>query len=295
MAALPRLSVARAVRASAAFPPVFPPVRLRLPKEWLHSYDFAINQHDQPRSVWLTDGGPYNNLGTDWSAVRHYIPGLTIWSKDDNERDDARYPRSSRFGDIQLVVDASQPAPRAKLWRLHLPVVAIIAYFVRVTGVMYGSTLSARTEDAVDIAKEQMITNPYKWKLVDDMGLDRTTSIRPLKLVAPYASLPNELAREWGSFRIGGVDFDREKEYAADMQKAEGILGKLWPGRRVRRVPTTLRSLGEETTLRLIVHGYLMTREVLTVALKQHQRPCVRGASWFEELFPHRRVEQSGQ
>src|SRR4029077_14369945 len=37
----------------------------------------------------------------------------------------------------------------------------------------------------------------------------------------------------------------------------------------------------------------LMTREVLTVALKQHQRPCVRGASWFEELlFPHRRVGQ---
>jgi hypothetical protein len=294
MAALPSLSVARAVRASAALPPAFPPVRLRLPREWeLAPLSQEFDASTQPRSVWLTDGGPYNNLATDWSGLRHRIRDLTDWSKP-SEGDNARFPRRSRFGAIQLVIDASQRAPRAQLWRLHLPVFAIVAYLVRVMNVMYGSTVSARTEDAVDIAKEQMITNPYTWKLVDEVGLDRTTSIRPLKLVASYTSLPTELAHEWGKFRIGGHDFDREEEYAPDMQEAKGILGKLWPDG--RRVPTTLRSLGAETTLRLIVHGYLMTREVLTVSLKQHQRPCVPGASWFEELLiPHRRVGQSEQ
>jgi predicted acylesterase/phospholipase RssA len=292
MAELPNLSVARAVRASAAFPPAFPPVHLPLPRKWDLPPLSRYPSITRPRSVWLTDGGPYNNLGTDWSGLRHHIYDLTDWGGDE-----VRYPRRSRFGDIQLVIDASQPAPPARLWRLHLPGFAIFAYLVRVMNVMYGSTVSARTEDAVDVAKVQMITHPHKWKLLRTVGSDPTTSNRPLTLVAPCASLPTELSYEWEIPRLGGGAFgDRATEYISEMEKvrAQRILGKLWPDG--KRVPTTLRSLGAETTLRLIVHGYLMTREVLTVALEEpHQRPDVPNAAWFEELIQHRRVGQSGQ
>jgi predicted acylesterase/phospholipase RssA len=280
MADLRSLSVARAVRASAAFPPAFPPVSLRLPREWTHTSRSSLrNSQAQPRSVWLTDGGPYNNLGTDWSGLRHHIFRLTSYR--DNEG-------GVRSGDIQLVIDASQPDPRAKLWLLHVPVFAICAYLARVMKIMYGSTLSARTEDAVDVAKEQMINNPDRWRLPDRTRVDGPPSIWPLMLVAPCASLPEGVARAWERPRLlGGVFGQRARKYVSEMKEAKGVLGNLWPdGKRVR---TTLGSLGRETTLRLIVHGYLMTREVLTVALGPHQPPPVQNASWFEELIPHRR------
>ena len=43
----------------------------------------------------------------------------------------------------------------------------------------------------------------------------------------------------------------------------------LWPTG--ERVPTTLHSLGRDRTLRLIIQGYLMTKEVLTSAFETHQ------------------------
>ena len=73
--------IVTAVQASAAFPPIIPPVYHKPPElwAWLPS---ALEPHWQwsqlasgrfskgPHHVWLTDGGAFNNFGTDWHSMR---------------------------------------------------------------------------------------------------------------------------------------------------------------------------------------------------------------------------------
>ena len=69
-------------------------------------------------------------------------------------------------GQVQLAVDASQPAPEKKLLRLHVPILAFFAYVARTMDVMYGSTLMARTgEEVIDHAQLRMSNVPDKWGL----------------------------------------------------------------------------------------------------------------------------------
>lgn len=69
------LPVGQAVAASAAFPPVFSPIRIDA-----HRYTFGGTlYHDSPvavpRTIPLTDGGVYENLGTEVLMKRTPLPG----------------------------------------------------------------------------------------------------------------------------------------------------------------------------------------------------------------------------
>jgi NTE family protein len=74
----PTLSVGQAVAASAAFPPVFSPVRIDS-----RAYNFSGTRYRDapvalPRVIALTDGGIYENLGTEVLTKRTPLPGGTL-------------------------------------------------------------------------------------------------------------------------------------------------------------------------------------------------------------------------
>jgi NTE family protein len=60
----PDISLATVVAASAAFPPVLSPLRMRVPGT-LVNFDTGLPIPDPPKRLWLTDGGVYDNLGIE--------------------------------------------------------------------------------------------------------------------------------------------------------------------------------------------------------------------------------------
>lgn len=68
----PTLSLAAAVAASAAFPPLLSPLRIRVPGILVdHQTNKAIS--NPPDWLWLTDGGAYDNLGIETLKSFHTI------------------------------------------------------------------------------------------------------------------------------------------------------------------------------------------------------------------------------
>lgn len=124
----PNMHLAHAIYASAAFPGVFPPLRLRTKAMGLRGGDEPM----RPRDLVLADGGVYNNLGTDWF-------------------DDSSRPVSMLydFGDDvpvsrRIIVNASAPRrvrPIPRWW----PARTILG-LARIFGVMYENTVSPRLE-----------------------------------------------------------------------------------------------------------------------------------------------------
>jgi NTE family protein len=93
----PRVSLAVAVGASSAFPPVLSPVDLELPRGLVQSMA-GVDLHEQPftTEVVLTDGGVYDNLGleTVWKNYRTVLvsdAGGKMQAEAEPERDWARH------------------------------------------------------------------------------------------------------------------------------------------------------------------------------------------------------------
>lgn len=55
-------------------------------------------------------------------------------------------------------------------------------------------------------------------------------------------------------------------------------------------IPTTLDNIGPRNTLRMIVLGYLNTRETLSVAFGNHNPPPIPKREWFQDLLEPGRV-----
>jgi hypothetical protein len=243
--------------------------------------------------VWLSDGGVFNNFGTDWRRTSE-----TMWFSTPlaDAGSEGRTIHLSRYGQVQLIVDASQPSPPKQLFLLRIPLLAFFVYVSRVMDVMYGSTLAGRRVGAEREARLRMAEAPKKWRLKEwiertpfiqqDEELDPEGQVKgPLKIYAPCELVPFELMQQWGGF----AHIHREDQpglrifrYSTGLQKAEPLFGDLWPNR--ERVPTTFRRLGRRRTLRLVVHGYLMAREALVAAFPTYEPPPIPELGWFETL-----------
>jgi hypothetical protein len=127
-----------------------------------------------------------------------------------------------------------------------------------------------------------------------------------LVVFAPLSQTPIEILRRWGSSAyVFSPDDKQAGEYTHEIEGAERIYGNLWPTEHpdgwprlydlVRRmvfglsptkqpVKTTFSSLGTATTLRLIVHGYVITRYVLTAAFGPYRPISLPEPSWFQDL-----------
>ena len=92
----PRVPLAAAVAASSAFPPVLSPARLRLdPADFAPSEGEPLHRDAYMRTVYLTDGGVYDNLGleTAWKRCDTILVSDAGLAMDTDPRPDEDWAR----------------------------------------------------------------------------------------------------------------------------------------------------------------------------------------------------------
>ena len=138
----PFVPLQQVVRASSAFPPAIPAIRYFPFHEFLRENDTSgkFEYEPGPPVIWLTDGGAYNNFGTEWHVVRKHVFQFDHEYAQKKYADSAdiskEFTASARrnvallsrvgYGDIQLIVDASQPERWQHIADLGLKVVELI-------------------------------------------------------------------------------------------------------------------------------------------------------------------------
>lgn len=279
----------QAVRASAAFPPFIPRMRFRL-----SGRNFA---KDVPQTIYLSDGGVWNNVATDWSRLRAEVRSEEIrWiqayegagSFVDALRIGGDRSLPDNPGRILIVIDASAPPLFSPLKPARWPLLALLTTAKRSIDVSYNSTLAARMADIVYTAKMRMMNDPPTWELnlpkppgQEDVWGEQL----PLELAVPITKTPGQLAQEWAA--IGELS-----QWADAKERCEHDFGTPEMQELVAlmtcensSIPTTLNSLGRERTLSLIVHGYLGVREMLASALANYVPEPPLPKQWFEDLI----------
>lgn len=253
-----------AVSASAAFPPLIPPMRLGLTGPRRRPY------------VYLSDGGVWNNLGTDWSRLIRSLPAL-LWQE-------------RAVGGVLLIANASRPEQGAELWKLKIPLISFFLTIIRVMIVMVNSTVAGRSDDVERTARARMLNNPGRWEF--GKGAGGSTAIvsgqseesdPPLTVLVEVSRQPGQTAQVYRS--IGGLEQWRKKvdEYLRDL--GESLSEELEEILKGTDVPTTLDNIRPEDALRLVVLGYWNTRETLAVAFANHTPPPMPPLEWFKDLL----------
>jgi hypothetical protein len=283
------VSLRLAVGASAAFPPLIPPLRMTLRGLPFHG-DGRV-----PGYIYLSDGGVWNNLGTDWSRLRVALVSAEvawyrkmtvgkgvdaiIWSVE-----------NCPTGGVLLIVNASKPEKQQNLWLLKIPFVSFIVALIRVVNVTVNSTVEARSADLERTARMRMLNDPDRWELGADAPRPQSTvwgegrgTDPPLSVAVEMTRKPGETANAYRM--IGGLAQweERPDAYVEELGDSLRGLAPLLEGEEI--VPTTLDNLGPRDTLRMIVLGYLNARETLAVAFANHEPPAIPEREWFEDLL----------
>ncbi len=231
-------TLATAVRSSAAFPGGIPPKRIRLGDvrydfKWSHveakwqvrNTKYRKAGEYRPRTLFLSDGGVLNNLGTQ-GLVEHH--NTSDWS--------SAAPWRKRVDDMRWVVaDASAPVTAARLWRLHIPLLADLSALMRSIGILTFNTVDPRVRQLRE----------HRNRVVVSIAEDRTRGLSGA--LATLHPEDTELA-DWSKH---GMDV----EHWAELRISDGItLDAL--RRQGGGVATTLGRISRDDAVTLLVHGY---------------------------------------
>jgi hypothetical protein len=195
-------------------------------------------------------------------------------------------------GGVLLIANASQPEKRKNLWTLKVPVLSFLITLIRIINVTVNSTVQARSVD-IKSTRLRMLNDPGRWELEDaprptHLVWGESGTDPPLAVVTEMTRKPGETASAWAM--IGGLVQWAQKpdEYKRELEIPLQELKPLFDGDDV--IPTTLDNLGPCVTLRMIVSGYLTTRETFAVAFTNHTPPPIPKRKWFEELLDSGRI-----
>jgi Patatin-like phospholipase len=227
-----RLPVATAVLASAAFPGVFAPVRLRV-----SDFLFAKEKMLGIKTITLADGGIHDNLGTPFS-----ITG--------SRREKSLLTVSSRKPDHLIAVNSSS---RDQVY-VELPKNAITS---RVFGLF---RQFAVVHDSNSAARARAVEETFL-RALEDNG-------EYLGTVVSIEESPIEVCEEVLSDDF--LNSSRSNQVEALRRRAREMLGVFaahsmdstsWDGlrRKNEKVPTTLGGLGPDIVADLMFHGYALT------------------------------------
>jgi len=303
----PFVPLQQIVRASSAFPPAIPAIRYFPYHEFLRPNDNTGEYEYEagPPYIWLTDGGAYNNFGTEWHVIRKQVFGFDFeYAKKQFKDDDAarRNNDAARrnvallsragYGDIQLIIDASQPERWQHFPDLGFKVVELIRYVFRTMNIMYGSTLAGRSLEAHVATFARMRRSPSRWLMTADAVEEKKTAEElareymeegALRIFVPYSQRLNTIYNSWHERpRVTSASQSRWTSHATEMESGLRDLGNLVPDQ-LEIVPTTFKSLRKGEVLRLVVAGYLNTREGIYGPF-DYRPEAIPSKKWFEEL-----------
>ena len=245
----PNLSLAKAIYASAAFPVGFPPLRVKTASLNMNGGDME----ERPKWLLLSDGGVFNNLGTD---------SFTAWTTSDPFMADPRFVEWPWPSITQrIVVNASSPGrlasvPRLWGWRY-------VVTMQRIMAVLYENTLRPRIQAL--LAEEEEPDGP--------MIIDIANS--------PIAILERQMGIErW-------KDSGEYKRAHDTLEKLKGFQNAAyWHEYSVRAssTKTVLRAIGQTAAVRLLRLGYLDATISCHVRLNSAGLESVPSEAWFQEL-----------
>lgn len=225
------VTLARAVQASAAFPGGFPPARLAT-----RSIGFADGHHGSrpaatPRSLIMSDGGVYDNMGDQWATG--FRDRMEVWP----------WLKANRTPPDQLVVvNASARQDWSPFHWGRFPWLGEVLALKRVNDVMYVNTTNVRRQNIVGSF------NPVR---PDEAG--------PLPgALVQIAQSPFVVAKAFRHSSDPGVALRAE-----EVIKALGGAAEEETWRRITTenaaVATTLHKLGAAVSARLMYHAYVLT------------------------------------
>ena len=277
-----------AVRASAALPGAFPPKRLHTGR-----YRFTRHQipvEDLPESVYLADGGVWNNLGDQWFDEVNEVweVSLEMSMKGPSLEDRSKWP-GIRVDEV-LVVDASAPLKETSNRLFAIPFLGEIASLSRSLGLVYFNSVQPRVSSInTKLLHSRMI--------VGSQFGDRA--------VASMTESPGYFAAEFiprSTSLLHEVTDDTERRAHQLMQYLDELTENIYipeshlEGSEVLRdlsdfcaqTPTTLSRFDAETTLALLVNGYLAAMEVCHVVFDYPLVPLA--LERFHRLLPEHRA-----
>lgn len=265
----------KAVRASAAFPPLIPAVRLRLEPH--------ADGTGELNWIWLSDGGIWNNLATDWSQLRIDIFSSRWRQLSADGTPFGDIAPAGPTGGVRLVIDASAPLVYRRMRTLWFPFVSFFDTAVRALLTSYASTIAGRRPEPTQ-ARSRMLLNPERWwadwPQPHMTSNEQPGSAPPLELIVGMVE-PGKISESWSTDWLGEHWRTIDKRYPAELSAAEGGLPQIRSDRPT--VGTTLNKLPRKVVLSLIVDGYLATRETLVTAFETHRPPAIPDAAWFAQ------------
>ena len=227
------LSLARAVQASADFPGGFPPVSLPTKT---HNFTGAPpasagGPPKAPKTMVLTDGGVYDNMGEQWA--RGYIDRVK------------RCPNlaQGRVAPNQLiVVNASARVPWSPFSSRLIPLVGEITSLLRVNNILYINTTNVRRQNIVDSF------NPA----------DPTKAAALPSVLVQIAQSPFRVA---SAFAADTSDVGDRARNVLKLLEEKGPTKDQWSQIAIdnAKVATSLSKFKPEVTARLIYQGYVVT------------------------------------
>lgn len=233
-----------AVQASSAFPGGFP-------AGWLRTQPFGFQKSVQKDAPWmaLIDGGVYDNMGEQW------FTGMK--SRKERIRPLADALKES---DELIVVNSSANIPWSPLGKLRIPLLGELLTLLRVMLVLHDNTTTTRRQLLVELFTKTT-----------------TGAGGPLGAFVTIEQTPHKVAK--GILRMKPEPWWNQsaKTTLADRQKrAQDVLNLLgedteagWKevSDKNSLVPTTLRALGAEPSVRLVHQAYVVAMCNLHVLL----------------------------
>jgi len=237
--------VSDAVYASAAFPALFPPLRVRSRSLRLSGGSVL---GPKPATYVLTDGGAYNNLATQWHRLATKLVS-NVWALD------CRFTTPEPI-EFNVVVNASAPARALQLSRK--PIVRNFLAFTRTITIIYENTVRPR----LSLLRES--EESEKSAVID-------ISQSPLEAVERLYESSVESVRE-RAHRSGEVLKLAPHSYWIDFRGTTSTL------------KTTLAPVGFVAASGLVRHGYLGAAAVLNARLGTWGPDSAPPVHWFDEL-----------
>ena len=250
-----------AVYASAAFPVVFPGRRLRRSR---FEFQNGMSPPPYPRCLKLSDGGVYNNLGTDWFDELAQQRDKEIWPFGN-----LQLSRNPDPVDRRIVVNAGAASRSV---RRVLPFFALR----RTMSVLYDNTVRPRLQT---------------------MRIEHERGNMRANIVIDISESPYHLARRLAEVDISAFPEEQQADAStctARAATAAQLLGRLaesyWIdfARQTSATKTALTRAGLEPGARLMLHGYLSTVVAMYVLHGVPFPDPVRDEGYFLDLAGRR-------